>query len=237
MDIIQEKPCTHLRIYSTEFKIFILMIVFVQSILKRIKICVSSAQTFTRHAETVTTQGTWMRLWKMHWRASGLFFETSCPPWHARHPWQEFSPHTSVFWRLQKTRLEGMDREAQKSFQGIKQNSQRGSACGNAALCTCGRTVSVQGSEKMPGWVLKEKGGTLNPEKSEFLCLTGVLNIHTQSKRGSCAHPPRGLHHFSEHREYKTSFQKKKTTTTITKQKHRIQTFGWSVFRNRRKKS
>lgn len=35
MDIIQEKPCTHLTIYSTEFKIF--MIIFVESILKDLK--------------------------------------------------------------------------------------------------------------------------------------------------------------------------------------------------------
>lgn len=83
----------------------------------------------------------------------------------------------------------------------------------------------------------KGKGRHLKSRKSEFLCLTGVLNTHTQSKRGSRAHPPRGLHHFSEHREYKTSFQKKTTTTTIIKQKCRIQTFGWSVVRNRRKKS
>lgn len=118
MDIIQEKPCTHLRIYSTEFKIFILWFLFFLFLIYPVtlKIRVSSAQTFTRHADTVTTQGTWMRLWKMHWWAFGLTFVTSCPPGHARHPWQEFCPHTPVFWRLQRTRLEGMGREAQVPF-------------------------------------------------------------------------------------------------------------------------
>lgn len=115
MDIIQEKPCTHLRIYSIEFKIFMFVFFFLNH-LERLKICVSSAQAFTRHVESVTTQGTLMRLWKMFWWAFGLIFVISCPPWHARHPWQEFSPQTSVFWRFQKARLEGMDRESQVPF-------------------------------------------------------------------------------------------------------------------------
>lgn len=59
MGITQEKPCTHLRIYSTEFKIFILWFIFSSFIHPgTLKLCVSSAQTFTRHAETVATQGT-----------------------------------------------------------------------------------------------------------------------------------------------------------------------------------
>lgn len=56
MDIIQEKPCTHLRIYSTEFKNFITFVFKIHP--ERHKMCVSSAQAFTRHVETVTTQGT-----------------------------------------------------------------------------------------------------------------------------------------------------------------------------------
>lgn len=63
-------------------------------------------------------------------------------------------------------------------------------------------------SEQMPDRVLKENGGTLNPDKTDFPCLTGVFNIHTQSKTVNCAHhPPRRLHHFSEHIEYTTPFQ------------------------------
>lgn len=70
MGITQEKPCTHLRIYSTKFKIFILWFIFSSFIHPgTLKLCVSSAQTFTRHAETVATQGTLMRLWKMYWWA------------------------------------------------------------------------------------------------------------------------------------------------------------------------
>lgn len=111
-DIIQEKPCTHLRIYSTEFKIFILWFFFFFKIHPgTLRICVSSAQTFTRHAETVTTQGTLRRLWKIHWWAFGLISVTSCPPRHARHPWQEFPPPTSVF-------LEAPEDKAWRNGQG-----------------------------------------------------------------------------------------------------------------------
>lgn len=174
-----------------------------------------------------------------HWWGSGKCFGGHLVSFlwsHAHHDMQD-TPGRSF--PLKPPFFGGSRRQGLKEWMGKLRYHFKGSnktPCGNAALCTCGRTVSVQGSEKMPDWVLKEKGGTLNPEKSEFLCLTGVLNTHTQSKRGSCAHPPSRLHHFSEHREYKTSFQKNKPTTTI-KQKCRIQTFGWSVFRNRRNKS
>lgn len=121
-------------------------------------------------------------------------------------------------------------------FKGSKKTPSKGQPVGMLPWVPVGEQCQSRAQERCPDWVLKEKGGTWNPEKSEFLCLAGVLNTHTQSKRGSCAHPPRGLHHFSEHREYKTSFRLK-TNTTIIKKKCRIQTFGCSMFRNRRKKN
>lgn len=79
--------------------------------------------------------------------------------------------------------------------------------CLPCCRCTCGQTVSVWGSGKMPDWILKKQVGTLNREETDFLCFPGVFNIHTQSKTVSCAHPPRRLHHFSGHIEWATPFQ------------------------------
>lgn len=101
-----------------------------------LKICVSSGQTLTRHVETVTTQ-TGMRLWKN--ALLGIFgpiLVASCPAGHARHPWQEFCPHTSVFWRLQ--RFEGKLRYL---FKGSERTPSKGSS-----LCTRGRTGLTKGA-------------------------------------------------------------------------------------------
>lgn len=196
------------------------------------RICVSSAQTFTRHAETVTTQRTLRRLWKMHWWAFGLIFVTSCPPRHARHPWQEFPPPTSVF-------LEVPEDKAWRNGQGSSGTVLRNQTelPARVSLWECCPVYlwenSVSPGLRKDAWLsFREKGGTLNPEKSEFLCLTGVLNTHTQSKRGSCAHPPRRQHHFFWAQRTCNLLSRK--TTTIIKQKCRIQTFG---FKNRRNKS
>lgn len=78
---------------------------------------------------------------------------------------------------------------------------------------------SVRPGLRKDAWLsFKGKGRHLKSWKVRIPVFDRCIEYtHTQSTRGSCAHPPRGLHHFSEHREYKTSFQKKNNNNNNNK--------------------
>lgn len=143
----------------------------------------------------------------------GLILAHSCLPSHASLPSSSFPlmpPSTG------DPRREGLNEWAWKLRYRFKKynriTTSSGQLVGIALLLVYLWVNSASLGLSKDAWLnLKGKGfvKALHPEKTDFLCLIGVFNIHTQSKTVRCAHPPRRLHHFSEHIEYTTPFQHK----------------------------
>lgn len=181
-----------------------------------LKICVSSAQTFTRHAETVTTQGTLMRLWKMHWWAFGSHFCDLTPTTTCKTALAGVFPSHLRF-------LEAPEDKAWRNGQGssgtILRNQTKLPA--RVSLWECCPVYlwenSVSPGLRKDAWLsFKGKGRHLKSWKVRIPVFDRCVEYtHTEQERKLCSPTQKAAPFFWAQRMY--NLFSKRTTTTINK--------------------